>query len=111
MSASSQNKPNRRQDVRLAGGGQVDATILDRAGQPSATLEDAKVLNVSAGGMAIASPTPTQQGDMLVIGTGHPASPKVVVEALECSDYFGDRHRIRCQVVEGRVPGSLIHGW
>ncbi len=111
MDQAREKPSNRRRDIRLAGGGQVDAVVLDELGYPTAMLDSAKVLNVSAGGIAIASKSKANAGEKIRVKVDAPATPAIVVKALDCSDLAGDRHRIRCQLVEGRMPGRMIHGW
>ena len=106
----------RRNDVRLAGRGPVEVVRVDDAEQPVEVLRDAAVLNVSAGGVALVSKTPVGVGSRLRLHATPSAvaqlpSPKVQFEALECSDYGGAMHKIRCRLTEGRVPAGLIYGW
>ncbi len=105
---------DRRDAVRLAGGSAVDATVLDEHGQPVRILEDARVLDLGAGGIALTTTTPTEAGrrvQVTVDSASGDGKMQLEFESLECLDYAGGRHKLRCRLIEGQMPARLIHGW
>ena len=107
---------DRRQDVRLAGGGEVAAAVIDGHDQPVVILRAPGVLNVSAGGVAITTPSRVDAGERLslccetVEGVEQPTT-RFEVEALESVAYHDGRNKVRCRLIQGHVPVQLVHGW
>ena len=106
----------RRSCVRLAGGGKIDAVLTDQFDQPIDVLRDAEVVNVSAGGLALISQSPAPVGarmKVILVDGDSSQRPKARcrVAALDCHELDDHRHKIRCQLVEGRIPAELIYGW
>lgn len=113
---TTQPDQERRRDVRLAGGPKVDAILVDDNQYPVGVLRDAQVLNISAGGMAMISPIPTDRGVRIQVVWGQGRGPltqreQVGVEVLDCSAWGGEQYKIRCRLVTGRMPAELIYGW
>lgn len=114
-----QGAHNRRQDVRLAGAGAVDAVVVDRYRQPIRVLEGARVVNVSAGGMALRTHAPVAAGSRIVV-TVDGARPTradercVRLEAIASHEYEQQVEQsclVHCRLVEGRMPARLIYRW
>lgn len=106
---------DRRADIRLAGGGQVDAVVVDRFDQPLAVLDAPRVLNVSAGGLALASRTAVRPGAVIRITVNGAMSAdhanRVRLQAIECAAQSDRSQRIRCRLIQGAMPASLIYNW
>lgn len=114
---SSTVNTERRQDIRLAGRGEVDAAVIDANGYPVARLEDARVVNVSAGGLALTTTTQAQPGSLVHLATEpkqserRPRQKPVALQALECAADRSGRYTIRCRLTSGRLPAELIYNW
>jgi hypothetical protein len=107
---------DRRQDVRLAGAGAVDAVVVDRFDQPIRVLEGAQVENVSAGGMALRTYAPLTPGSHVVVTVGdarpgRPGDRRVKLEALGRQTLSNAGYVVRCRLIQGRMPARLIHRW
>ncbi len=112
----SQENQERRKDVRVVGGGRVEAMVIDDSGQPVQMLERPRLISVSAGGLALSTRSIATQGSRVVLWPLRKAlpgvtPPKVELEALECSRRGEAEHRVRLRLVQGRMPAQLIHGW
>ena len=109
----------RRSSVRLAGGGKIDAAVIDGNRQPVTALRHAEVVNVSAGGMAVATTTPIEPGaqvriscpDETAVPTGSRAFADFEVRVLETTAWQDGKQMMRCRLTEGVVPASLIYRW
>jgi hypothetical protein len=105
---------DRRADIRLEGGGQIDAVVIDAYGFPSATLLSPRVENVSASGLAISTTTEVEAGSrvkVMVAGLDATEVPGVIVEVLSVVPQADGRLSLHCRVVDGTVPASLIFRW
>jgi hypothetical protein len=107
---------DRRNDVRLAGCGEVDAVVVDRFSQPVRELEGARVVNVSAGGMALRTHAPLAAGSHVVVTLGdarptRPGDRRVKLEAIGQHVTPLDGCVIHCRLIEGCMPARLIHRW
>ncbi|MBI1335518.1 MAG: hypothetical protein GC164_00995 [Phycisphaera sp.] len=107
---------DRRTDLRLAGRGTIEAVVEDPMGNPVQALEDTRVLNVSAGGMAVVTSTPMMAGLRVRVrpmrrSLAHIEPDWVKLEALECVTRGPDRHRLRLRLVEGAMPAQLVYDW
>ncbi|MCC7144916.1 MAG: PilZ domain-containing protein [Phycisphaeraceae bacterium] len=106
----------RRQDVRLAGNGPVQAVVVDCYSQPLRVLQDAQTVNVSAGGLALLTSTPASPGERVVVTLegarlSQPGAQRVVLEALAVRRLLAGQTMVNCRLVEGRMPAKLIYGW
>ena len=99
----------RRAAVRLAATGRVNAVVLDESNQVQQVLEDVRAINVSAGGLALKTRSTAPQGARVRVTVDN--SPSFVVEALEQLPLRDGSSKIRCRLLEGRVPARLMHGW
>jgi len=114
--ADQNTNTNRRQDVRLAAAGSIQVAVLDQHHQPVQVLHDAQALNVSANGLALTTATPANPGSRLTIHLADPNNQDLPtkpfeLQALHCSQYHGDRHKIRCRLTKGHIPAKLIYNW
>lgn len=112
----SEGAQDRRHDLRLAGAGSVDAVVVDRHGQPVRVLEEARVVNVSAGGLALRTHAPVSPGSRVVVTVDgarptHAGDRRIRLEALDPCVETGDHYLVRCRLVEGRMPARLIYRW
>jgi len=105
--------------VRLAGGSHVDAVVIDQLHQPIAVLRDLKVINISAGGMAVTTTTPVELGSRIQISPAKPSAntlaagmfPDFEVQVLDCTQEADHTHKIRCRLASGSVPATLLYRW
>ncbi len=107
---------NRRADVRLASNMKINAAVMDQYDQPVRVLSDAQIVNVSAGGLMMNCDTPSAPGERMVVNmnngnTSAARSGGFGVETLDCSPSSERKHWIRCRLVEGHIPASLIYNW
>ena len=114
---STESRTEHRRSVRLAGATkEVEVVVVDRYDQPIELLSEVRVLNVSAGGLAMASDLPVQAGARMKIVTGgearfHDEGAAVTVTALECTADHRGKFVTRCQLIRGGMPAELIYGW
>lgn len=106
----------RRRDLRLASTAAVEAVVLDRFNHPVEVLRQTELLNVSASGLALVTLTPTDPGVRMAIQVnerdeGHPQGRRIYLETLECSAWLDGRHKVRCRLLEGRMPARFIYKW
>lgn len=104
----------RRMDYRLLGGGPVEAVAVDRHDHASAALDDAQVLDVSAGGLSIATHTDVPAGTYIRIAARR--AKHWLDQTGQClTRVVHTRHerdgviRLGLQLVEGRIPAALIY--
>jgi hypothetical protein len=106
---------DRRSDVRLEGGGAVDAVVLDAHQFPVRTLQSPRVDNVSASGMAILTLSEgVEIGSRVRVtlaGTDAVEVPGVVLEVMSVAAQPDGRFALHCRVLEGTVPAALIFRW
>ncbi len=107
---------DRRADVRLASDRKIDAVVVDQHEQPIAVLRGAQVVNVSAGGVMMESDRPADQGARIVVnldsvGALGQRGRRFQLEALECVPARGQKHQIRCKLIDGAIPARLIYNW
>lgn len=105
----------RRNDVRVAAKGCVDAVSVDRHTQPVKVLRQAEALDVSAGGAAIATATPLSPGEHLVITVGDDpiATPdkRFELQVVACRRWEDGRQVLHCKLISGRIPAELMYDW
>jgi len=107
----------RRADVRLASGKKVDAVVVDRHGQPITLLREAEVLNISGGGLSLVSTDPVDAGDHVNINLPETSKLQrrvigaIKLGVLSCLPCDGNKHKIRCKLIDGGIPTNLIYGW
>lgn len=117
IQAQAQAIVERRADVRLASDKTIEAVVLDQHSQPIVVLRHVEVINVSAGGLLILSPTPVAMGVRLAVKLGDRSTRPALCQelsliVLECTPSKDDRqYRIRCQLVQGSMPAELIYNW
>lgn len=104
---------DRRNDIRLEGGGRIQAAIIDA--EPWRVLDDPVIENISVGGMAILTSTRVEAGSRVVVwnagGSPRDVASSVVLEVLDSADWQDGRRILRCRVVDGMVPASVIFCW
>ena len=82
----------------------IIVTVVDPDGGIIAVLEDADLLNISAGGMAVSTETPISLNDKLVIrGYNLDEDQPVVLRLVGCSIMSDKRYKLRCEVIEGII--------
>ena len=99
----------RRVNPRMAGAGLAEVQVLDRLGRTVATLSDATVLDVSAGGLAICSVTGVSEDmAMRVRPVGHDASFEMRVLSNLPMPSDPGRFKLRCKLTVGQIPAALV---
>ncbi|MCC7144915.1 MAG: hypothetical protein IT443_00565 [Phycisphaeraceae bacterium] len=88
--------PNRRREARA----QAPQRIGVSRTLPVVPLSDAKVLNVSAHGVAIQTSVPLAEGERLSF-MAEPGSPPILAMVLACDLVERGQYRVRCQCLLG----------
>lgn len=106
----------RRTEIRLAGGGPMQAVVLDDHRQPVKLIQEAQVINVSAGGLAMMTSTPVSRGALIQAAAdsttdGRGGKTSMILQVLECLPVAIGRQKLRAKLVEGRMPARLIYHW
>ncbi len=107
---------DRRRDMRLAGAGvgRLDAVVVNKFSQPIEILREPEVVDVSAGGLALAVSNATKVGHAVRLGVmdaKHGVTDSITVETVDCRPWLDGKHLLRCKLVQGKMPASLIYGW
>ena len=107
---------DRRADVRLASGKNVDAVVLDRHAQPITLLRESNVDNVSAGGLSLVSNDSVEPGAHVQVTladnrTDREGRRSLGLQAVACTAYGDRKHKIRFKLVAGSMPASLLYHW
>jgi hypothetical protein len=114
---ATQKPHERRRDLRLASAAKVNAVVIDGYKNPIDVLRQSELVNVSAGGLALATITPAQPGARVSIQVDdpNPVDPDrertIFLETLDCATWLDGRKVIRCRLVEGRMPAKFIYNW
>lgn len=101
----------RRRSPRLSGVKHAEIHALDRLGRAIVALEEATIMNVSSGGLAVCSKTGVSEDIVLRV------KPKdedahfdvKVLSNLPMPDE-PSRFMLRCKLTVGQIPASLILG-
>lgn len=101
----------RRADKRLASDVEIGAVVVDRFSRPIESVRGARMVNVSAGGLAFTAESLVPAGATLEVLARGGASQPFRVKAVSCGLVDEATHVVRCRLVEGRVPAGLIYGW
>lgn len=107
----------RRSDVRLAGGGPIDAAVIDRYQQPITVLQATNVINLSAGGMALATSTQVEPESRIRVSVSDNGQRGVKsnsvsdfdLQVLACSRVPNGQYLARCKLKQGLMPATLIY--
>ena len=100
---------SRRAHERIVNRAPVAAVAMDVIDRATVTLDDAALIDVSEGGLALRTTTPIDSGQfVLVRGAGaHLASGEPVRAMVLEQLPFGDRYRLRCRHEAGPKPTKL----
>ena len=107
----------RRSAVRLAGGGPIDAAMIDRYQQPISVLQATSVINISAGGMAFATSTQVEPESRIRVsasdngrrGMRGNSFSDFDLQVLACTRAPNGQHLARCKLKQGLMPTALIY--
>ncbi len=107
---------NRRRYIRLAGEGALHAAVVDDNGQPLIVLREVEIINVSAGGLCVLTPTSVAPASHVsaIVGQERNAEAehrKIRLECLECTQQHDKRYRVRFRLLEGAMPAQVIYQW
>lgn len=116
MGEGESSKLDRRREPRMAAEGRLHATVVDAQRRPVVVLHDVWVVNVSAGGVALSSSVDVRPSTVISAIVGDRFAPDVssrrlLLEVLDCTLQPDGRYRVRCRVLEGRVPARLLYNW
>ena len=102
---------DRRRTLRLRAEGAADAKVVDDQGYPVIPLEEAQMLDVAGGGMALCTRSEIQLGCRLTVCTEpterSPDGERLVLEIANVSEEEQGSWRLGCRLVEGSVPVTM----
>ncbi len=104
------DQPSRRRYPRLPSGDDIAAVMQDPSNQHLASLANAKLIDVSAEGVAISTTTPVESGATIYIRHKHrPADGDRQLQAVVLERMpYNDRHKIRCRALRGPQPTQMF---
>lgn len=99
----------RRSSLRIPTRAQAYIEAIDRRGRVLMALDDVKVLNVSAGGLALLSRVGVSEAMQLRI---HPSGDEAAFDVRVLSNLpapeYPDRFILRCKLTVGEIPVSMM---
>ena len=105
------NGDDRRATPRMAGDGDLRATVIDEHGQSRKLLKQAQTVNVCGGGIAFTSADDCQVGDTVSLRIADNTGGAFRVRIVGASRRGDGRSELRGRLVEGAVPACLMYGW
>ena len=105
---------DRRMDCRLIGGGPVEVVTVDEFNGASAALDDAQVLDVSAGGLALATHTQVPAGTRVRVAARRARQwlnqpGDCITRVVHTKREADGMIRLGLQLIQGRIPAALIY--
>jgi len=106
----------RRQSVRVAGQGILEAVVIDQHGQPVQLLQGTQVRNVSSGGVAFTTSSKVDVGHHIKMKyienePSRESGSPFQVEAVEVVALPNQSYMIHCRLIEGTIPAKLVYSW
>lgn len=113
MSPEQAAMKERRKDPRVASNVILEAVEVDVHGQPVVELGCARLVNLSAGGVAMTSDRPVDPSSRLRIRELSAAAmrPWIELEALSSEAVRSGLYRVHCRLQRGRIPAKWIIHW
>ncbi len=105
----------RRNAVRVAGQGTLEAVIVDQHGQPVQVLQETQIRNVSSGGIAFTTTSRVDISHQIRIRYIEEESRKTdsvfQIEVVEYDELPNNCYMVHGRLVEGSIPARMVYSW
>jgi len=102
---------DRRRGLRLSADGAADARVVDDGLWPIISLDNAQMIDVAGGGLAISTQSEIQVGCRLDMRTEpteqQPDGTLLVLEIANATEQEPGWWRLGCRLVEGSIPVTM----
>ncbi len=103
--------PDRRRALRMESDGAADARVVDDGLWPIISLDNAQMVDVASGGLAINTHSEIQVGCRLDVRTPpteqQPDGALLVLEIANTTEHEPGCWRLGCRLVEGSIPVTM----